>query len=385
MSSFKKFALAASLLSATLVAHAGIVDRFVETLPGAVSPYPDAGFVGNQLNGMHDIIERGRTGLLVPAYTNHPRWDYDNRDEENAYPFGAGLSRGIIDERGNERLVYMMFFRDSHYEIEPILGYAWIARYPIANTGLHLGAGYTAGLTFRQDYNWLPIPVPLPLVSAGTDWFNVYATYIPVSNVFFFFSKIEFDDQARRFAPWSESSASAWSNTTEIYAQGSWVKTDLSSGNGDFRGSYTLSSDAGFKIGLRHFMDRHWAWDLSYQQSEHDLKSSGDTVNDYRLTNTNLMLQYHFEVADTTRVHVGAGAAYSQLESRGEASYKEHNINPVVQTGFTWAVTDHLRLMGDMTFNFPFFRDVKYGENGELDGRFKPANTSFNLGVGYAF
>ncbi len=112
MSSFKKFALAASLLSATLVAQAGIVDRFVETLPGAVSPYPDAGFVGNQLNGMHDIIERGRTGLLVPAYTNHPRWDYDNRDEENAYPFGAGLSRGIIDERGNERLVYMMFFRD---------------------------------------------------------------------------------------------------------------------------------------------------------------------------------------------------------------------------------------------------------------------------------
>lgn len=77
--------------------------------------------------------------------------------------------------------------------------------------------------------------------------------------------------------------------------------------------------------------------------------------------------------------------AYSQLESRGEASYKEHNINPVVQTGFTWAVTDRLRLMGDMTVNFPFFRDVKYGENGELDGRFKPANTSFNLGVGYAF
>ena len=165
MSSFKKTALAASLSLLAFGAQAGIVDSFLETLPGGASPYPDAGFVGNQLNGMHDIIERGRTGLLVPLYTNHPSWDYDNRYEENAYPFGAGLSRGIIDERGNERLVYVMFFRDSHYEIEPIMGYAWLARYPLANTGFHLGAGYTAGVTFRQDYNWLPIPVPSPFLS----------------------------------------------------------------------------------------------------------------------------------------------------------------------------------------------------------------------------
>lgn len=385
MFSFKKTTLSCLLLLTAISAQAGLADSFVETLPGAASPYPDAGFVGNQLNGMHDIIERGRTGILIPSYTNHPRWDYDNRDEENAYPFGAGISRGIIDERGNERLMYLMFFRDSHYELEPIFGYAWLARYPIANSGFHFGAGYTAGFTFRQDYNWLPIPVPLPLVSAGTDSFNIYATYIPFTNVFFFFSKIEFDDQTRRFTPWPDSQASVWDNTTEIYAQGSWIKTDLSSGDGDFHGSFTLSSDAGYKFGIRHFLDRHWALDLSYQQSEHDLKVGGRTVNDYRLTNTNLMLQYHFEVTDTARVHLGAGAAYSELKSRGEADYKEHSINPVVQTGFTWAVTDHLRVLGDMTVNFPFFRNVKYGENGELDGRFKPANTSFNLGVGYAF
>lgn len=385
MPSLKKIALATSLSLAAVAAHAGFIDSFVETLPGAVSPYPDAGFVGNQLNGMHDIIEHGRTGLLVPAYTNHPRWDYDNRDEENAYPFGAGISRGIIDEHGNERLMYMMLFRDSHYEFEPIMGYAWVARFPIANSGFHLGAGYTAGLTFRQDYNWLPIPVPLPLVSAGTDWFNVYATYIPVSNVFFFFSKIEFDDQSRRFSPWPDSVTSAWSNTTELYAQGSWVKTDLSDGGGDVPGGFTLDSDSGYKFGIRHFMDRHWAWDLSYQRSEHDLNAPGKTVNKYRLTNTNLMLQYHFEVLDAMRMHVGAGAAYSELKAKDGGDYKEHSINPVVQTGFTWAVTDHLRVMGDMTVNFPHFHNVEINENEALDGRFKPANTSFNLGVGYAF
>ena len=77
MFSLKKIALATSLSFATIVAQAGFVDSFVETLPGGASPYPDAGFVGNQLNGMHDIIENGRTGVLVPAYTNHPRWDYE--------------------------------------------------------------------------------------------------------------------------------------------------------------------------------------------------------------------------------------------------------------------------------------------------------------------
>ena len=385
MFSKKNIILSTALALTALSSHATLLESFVETLPGAASPYPDAGFIGNQLNGMHDIIENGRTGLLLPAYTNHPRWDYDNRDEENAYPFGAGISRGIIDERGNERLMYLMFFRDSHYEIEPIVGYAWLARFPIANSGFHLGAGYTAGFTFRQDYNWLPIPVPLPLVSAGTDFFNIYATYIPFSNVFFFFSKFEFDDQTTRFAPWPESAASAWSNTTEIYAQGSWVKTDLSSGDGDFPGSFTLSSDSGFKFGIRHFLDRHWALDLSYQRSEHDLNEPGHKVNEYRLTNTNLMLQYHFEVLDSMRVHLGAGAAYSELKATGEGSYKDHSINPVVQTGFTWAVTDHLRVLGDMTVNFPHFHNVEINDNRALNGRFKPANTSFNLGVGYAF
>ena len=97
------------------------------------------------------------------------------------------------------------------------------------------------------------------------------------------------------------------------------------------------------------------------------------------------MLRYYFEVLDAMRMHVGAGAAYSELKAKDGGDYKEQSINPVVQTGFTWAVTDHLRVMGDMTVNFPHFHNVEINENEALDGRFKPANTSFNLGVGYAF
>ena len=62
-----------------------------------------------------------------------------------------------------------------------------------------------------------------------------------------------------------------------------------------------------------------------------------------------------------------------------------YSINPVVQTGFTWAVTDHLRVLGDMTVNFPHFHNLEINDNRALNGLLKPANTSFNLGVGYAF
>lgn len=382
MLNLKKVVLATSCALLATGAQAGLWDSFTDTLPGAISPYADAGTVGNQLNGMHYLIKEGTTSLLIPTFTDHMWFDYDNREQYCAMPFGGGIARGIIDERGNERMMYMMFFRDSHYEIEPIFGYAWVARYPIGNTGFHLGAGYTAGVTFREDYSWLPIPVPLPLVSAGTDMFSVYATYIPFTNVLFVFSRFEIDERIRRTNPILETSP--WSLNTEIYAQGSWVKTDLSGNEHDVPNT-TLSSDTGYKFGIRHFFDRNWAWDLSYQRSEHDLKENGTQTNSFRFTATNLTLQYHYEVADSMRLHVGAGATYSKLKSL-ESNYKQSDWAPVIQTGFTWAVTKHMRLMGDMTVNYAYFRDVEKNAKGEIiHGRFKPANTSFNLGLGVAF
>ena len=375
----KKVALATTLSIVSLTAQAGLWDGFLQTLPGATSPYPDAGFIGNQINGLYDIIDKGNTSLLVPTYTNHPSWDYDNRNEENAYPLGVGLSRGIIDERGNERMAYIMLFRDSHYEPEPILGYAWVARFPIANSGFHLGAGYTAGLTFREDYSWLPIPVPLPLVSVGTDWFNFYGTYIPGSNVFFFFSRIEIEDRLRRHSDWPQ--GHPWDANTEFYVQGSWVKTDLSNGDGDIPNT-TMSSDGGYKFGVRYFLDRHWALDLSHQKSKHDILVGGGSNGEFKLSNTNLMMQYHWEVADRVRLHAGAGAAYSKLESES-CGYEDESINPVVQGGFTWGISKNIRINADMTVNFTKFRDVEV--NGSTLSTAVPANTSFNLGLGFAF
>ena len=385
VNALKSLAVATALAGASLSAQAGLIDSFVQTLPGAISPYADAGTIGNQLNGMYHITHHGETGALVPLYTNHPKWDYDNRYEENAHPFGAGLSRSIVDDKGNERMVYMMLFQDSHYEIEPIFGYAWVARYPIAQTGMHMGAGYTLGVTFRQDYSWMPIPVPLPLLSVGNETINLYGTYIPFTNVFFMFSRIQLNDSIRRTAALPESSP--FHNTTQVYAQGSWVRNDLSSGDGDFTKlgyNLNLKDHGGYKVGVRQFLDRHWALDLSWQRSEHDLVNNGELQSQYTRSSAALQLQYHWEVADNHRLHLGAGVGMSQIKSE-QTDYKDDVLHPVLQGGWTWALTQNLRLNTDMTVSFDSYKNVKLNQSEVINERFKPGAASFNVGLGWAF
>ena len=144
------------------------------------------GFWEDTKHGSEYIMEEGRTLLVLPTYTNHPRWDWDNKDQENGYPFGMGLARQVIDEHGNERMFFLVNFVDSNYRIEPMVGYSWVARYPIFNTGWHYGAGYLAGITVRGDYYYLPAPLPLPVAKISNDWFSFYGTFIPFTNVFFF-------------------------------------------------------------------------------------------------------------------------------------------------------------------------------------------------------
>lgn len=58
----------------------------------------------------------------------------EKRHEENGYPFGMGYARQVIDNRGNERLLFAVNFVDSNYRIEPMVGYSWLARWPIGST-----------------------------------------------------------------------------------------------------------------------------------------------------------------------------------------------------------------------------------------------------------
>ncbi len=73
-----------------------------------------------------------------------------------------------------------MAFKDSFNKWEPIGGYGWEkTRRPLTDQNFHLGLGYTLGVTARDNWNYIPIPVILPLASIGYGPATFQMTYIP--------------------------------------------------------------------------------------------------------------------------------------------------------------------------------------------------------------
>ena len=357
---------------------AGALSAINETTPaGLVAPADRepglAGWFKDTGKGFGGLVRRGDTRIVLPLYTEHPRWDYDNRNEENAYPWGGGIARAVVDSRGNERLAYAIMFSDSHYEPEPFLGYAWLSRWNVGNTGLHVGAGYLAGLTFRADYMWLPIPAPLPLVKVGTENVGAYMTYIPGSNVFFFFSSIALDDHAKREMPLSPKSV-WYGRDNLVYGGISYVHNDL----GDPEG-LTMTSHAGWNAGVRHYFDRHWAADLGIIRSKHETEWRGEKSHDWTMTQVNLIGQYHADATENLRLFAGAGLGYAKLKGDG---ISKDSIHPAVQVGFTWAFSKEVHVTGSMTTAFARFKDIEDKAEGRTA---RPAPGTFSLAVGKTF
>lgn len=227
-------------------------EAIVDTLPaGVVSEENSSGsYLSDTWVGMKTIISEGSSGLLLPAYTIHPGYAYktEKRHNENGYTWGGGISRNFIDSRGNRRIMYAMAFSDSHNNFEPFMGYGWLSRWRLGSTPFYAEAGYTIGLTARGDYKWIPFPAPLPLVGVGTDNFSIYGTYVPFSDIFFFFANMTFDDRKTRHMP--DTPKSLFSNKVLIYAGGGWQKTTL---KGTPKPS-SISSDGAYSAGLRYFV-----------------------------------------------------------------------------------------------------------------------------------
>lgn len=361
---------AATLMALCGTAHANFFDDLVATLPGGYTPSGDS-FLANQWEGIKSIVKKGDTALVVGLQTNHPSWDYDNRDEENAYPYGGGIVRSVIDANGNERGMFIMAFSDSHYCPEPIIGYSWMARYNLTNN-FHVGAGYILGVTFREDYSWMPIPTPLPMLGAGYRNVDLYMTFIPFSNVFFFYSTIKTDDKDSRMFPLEPSSP--FYAKTELYAAGMWEKTDSATLK-----DFMVSSDAGKMLGGRYFLNQTWAIDVNWTSSEHETTYGRVKDRDWKLSSYSVSAQYHMNLTDSIRMHAGAGVAYAKLKQQG-GSESYSDVYPVVQTGFTWAPTANTRVLGGINVHFPRFGDV--GRNEEV---FQPSPVQFYLGAGVAF
>jgi palmitoyl transferase len=118
--------------------------------------------------------------LYVPVNTWHNRSYYSAEKiaSYNEQPWGLGVGKYRIDADGDWHGLYVMAFLDSHNKMEPIVGYGYQKIWRPADD-LRLGLGYTAGVTLREDSNYLlPIPVVAPLLSVGYKKIAVQSTYI---------------------------------------------------------------------------------------------------------------------------------------------------------------------------------------------------------------
>jgi palmitoyl transferase len=133
-----------------------------------------------------DTFTAGRTTAMLPVYTYHMPYAYppEKRDQYTEWPLGFGLGRSRDDEFGNTREVYAFGFQDSHGKAQYNAGYLWLKNWrPIeADRDFRLGAGYTVFLFARSNYNYVPIPGVLPVLSAGYKGFRLQTTFVPGGN-----------------------------------------------------------------------------------------------------------------------------------------------------------------------------------------------------------
>jgi len=119
--------------------------------------------------------------LYVPINTWHNRNFYSKEkiDSFNEQPWGLGIGKyRFDDDDGDWNSLYVMAFQDSHRDIEPLAGFGFQKIWrPIEN--LRLGAGYTVGITMREDMHYIPLPGILPLVSVEYEQVALQSTYVP--------------------------------------------------------------------------------------------------------------------------------------------------------------------------------------------------------------
>lgn len=154
---------------------------------------------GQLKNHLTEVWQKSdQTDLYVPLVTYHNRSMYSKEkiDSFNERPWGLGIGKSYRDADSNWDGYYMMAFKDSHDDWEPIVGYGHVKNLVGQASGLNAGVGLTAGFTARSDYNYKPLPVLLPIAAMGYDKVIVNATYVPGTkgngNVLFMWSTVAF-------------------------------------------------------------------------------------------------------------------------------------------------------------------------------------------------
>lgn len=377
------FVLSSLVLAASsTTAQAGIVDAILDTTPAGLvhkdgEPRNWKQFWSETKEGAAQIMNEGNTAWVLPTYTDHPNWAWDNRAEQNAYPFGFGIARMHVDDHNNERMFFGVTFVDSNYRPEPMFGYQWVKRFPIGDSGFHLGAGYLVGITARADYLWAPVPLPLPVAKIGFENLGFYMAYIPFCNVGFFYTALTIDDKESRQDPLPDTSP--WVKTPNLLFAGGGIEyVD----NDEEYSQNTLQNNWAWNVGLRHYSGRNWQTELKYKHADHTVRQAdGRGYDALSIETYSLTIAYNIDVSEWFRLYAGAGFGYSIAKS-GQG-HKDTNLHPSLTMGFTWAMTDHLFITGSMDTNTSRFTGVI--DSRERTHVLKPMPTDFTLNIGVAF
>ena len=134
--------------------------------------------------------KEGDWNLYVPFYTWHAPWDYNNRNEQNSFPLGAGIARSV-DTGRNTDMLYGMAFQDSHYKPMYVAGYGYLYNWG-ERASFNAGIGFTAFLFARTEQNYIPLPGVAPIASAGFSRVSVMGTYLPFINVSMLWARVRF-------------------------------------------------------------------------------------------------------------------------------------------------------------------------------------------------
>lgn len=142
----------------------------------------DAGWWTRARDTVEHVYRDGSNDLYLSGYAYHGRGTYTAQriDELNEKIWGAGFGKTLRDGGGNEELLYAMGTEDSHRQLELLAGYAYQWMWPLGNSGLEAGAGYTVLMISRADYfDRFPFPALLPVASFGTRRVKLEVSYVP--------------------------------------------------------------------------------------------------------------------------------------------------------------------------------------------------------------
>jgi len=333
------------------------------------------GWFADSWEGSRRIFRDGRTDLLLPLRSFHPAYAYPNRDDQNHYPWGGGIARTWIDDRDNERFLYVLALSDSHYDFQPIAGYAWTARWPLAG-GIKAGLGYTVFVTMRSDTNYFPFPAILPLASVGTDAFTLYGAWVPFSDVLLFFARASL--QPAGSGP-SAAPGGRRARPNLLYAAAAYVNPDAAGIQ-----TVSLDNDGAALFGYRRFLDDHFAIELSGTRTRHHLDYAGSTIGSFEQMPIALTAQYHLTPVQGWSLYAGLGVSYTRFSEQIMPGYSlsGSSTSPAIQAGVTFALTDSLQLTGGLQATF---QRAELKQGGAGLGTLTQAPVTFTFGLGWSF